>query len=131
MEFYWVWTILLGCNYWLGRATSSLGEADEPRYEQAYWATTVVDRGQRVIWLALSIVLLIGLSLLNASSEDVGRIVRLFSPALLWIPVCLVANSLSLVLALELHDLRFLGYRLISIASTLLLAVWLLVEAST
>ena len=85
-------------------------------------------RVQQWVWLVISMALAGGIVLLGA---DVSAVLRGFvAPLILFVPISLVANILSLTLVCDLHDFRFIGYRLTSMAATLAPAIWVLVESN-
>jgi hypothetical protein len=126
-EFYVTWTLLMGCSVLLARASRRFGKCEDPRYAQAYQVTTAVDGLQRMTWILASAAVLASIVL---QVVDVWSTMRFFVvPLVLFVPICLFSNLLSLTLVCELHDLRFLGYRLNSMAMTLLSAAWVVVES--
>ena len=127
-EFYASWTLLILCNYRCARSRSSFGDSADVDYSQAYKATKAIGLVQQMTWVLVTSGLVVGLVFAGA---EVSSVLRLFvAPLLLFVPICLFANLLSLLVVCELHDFRFIGYRLTSIAATVVPAVWVMVETN-
>jgi hypothetical protein len=128
IEFYAMWTLTVICNYWFARSTSLFGQSENMDYAQAYRASWATGRIQQWAWGLISAALLVGLAFFGA---DVSSILRLFvAPLMLFVPICVFANLLSLAIVCDLHDFRFIAYRLTSIAATLVPVAWVLVESN-
>jgi hypothetical protein len=122
---YCLWSLIVAAQVFLSRWCRSELDGD-PMRETAYDLCHAVSKASAVAWLLIAIAfgLMRGL---HSPDANLAKVIVL--PVGLWFPVCLIANTFSLLFYASWDAPRLFLFRAASVAAMLVPFVWLCVEA--
>jgi hypothetical protein len=127
-DFLVFWSVLVAGQVLLARMSRRPDHLEDHNRQCAHDLSAQVGKVTILLWGVAILVLIASQAGLGGMSLNTGMRLLLF-PVGLWVPVCLVANFISIMMTPDLHDLPFLAFRLNSVAAIVAPLAWLVFES--